>query len=114
MSRNTTSPKIARPTRTALQGGAGYLVAQFVDEVIYDMSPAGVLLLALILTPVVSFLQTAVEDYFGKALLRDIPEPDAPVADTARGERGTIQDAGKFALGLLVVLLLALLLARLF
>lgn len=82
------SPKVARPTRTAIQGGAGYLVAEFIDEVVYDMSGKGLVLLSLILTVFFSWAQTAVEDYFGRALLRDIPEPDQPVADDARGERG--------------------------
>ena len=75
-------PSRARGARTALQGGAGYAVAEFVDAVIYDMPGSGVALLAVILTALFSWAQTTVEDAVGVALLRDVPEPDAPVADT--------------------------------
>jgi cell shape-determining protein MreD len=73
-------PATARGTRTALQGGAGYLVAQLLDTFV-ELSDSQLALVAVILTALFSWLQTVVEDYSGHALLREVPETDPPVVD---------------------------------
>jgi cell shape-determining protein MreD len=76
----TVSPGKARGARTAVQGGAGYLVAELVDTFV-NLNDTQLALLAVILTALFSWVQTVVEDASGRAFLRDIPEPDQPVAD---------------------------------
>lgn len=115
MPKTKTSPGVARGTRTAVQGGAGLLLAEFVDTVIYDMPGAGVIILAAILGGLVSWLQVTVEDAIGKAFLREIPEPDAPVTDQAnppqrilgKAAAAPIKRPKKDELGNAVVILLA-------
>jgi hypothetical protein len=75
-----TKPATARGTRTAVQGGAGYAVAELVDTFI-DLNDTQLAALAVVLTIAFSWIQTTLEDWRGVAFLRDIPEPDAPVAD---------------------------------
>ena len=75
------SPGVARGTRTAVQGGAGILLAELVDSLV-DLPDPTVVILAAVLGGLVSWAQVLVEDAVGRAFLREIPEPDQPVADT--------------------------------
>lgn len=87
---STIRPSRARGARTALQGGAGYVVAELIDTFL-ALSDSQLALLAVILTALFSWVQTTVEDYIGKALLREVPEADQPVADAApQGEGGAV------------------------
>lgn len=74
------SPGAARGTRTAVQGGAGILLAELVDSLV-DLPDPTVVILAAILGGFVSWAQVVIEDAVGHAFLREIPEPDQPVAD---------------------------------
>ncbi len=74
-------PSIARPARTALQGGAGFTVAELLDTFV-DLSDSQLALVAVILTAFFAWVQVLVEDGFGLALLRDVPEHATPLVDT--------------------------------
>ncbi len=78
---NTVSDVVARPVRTAAQGGLAWVVTENVDAFLYDMSDRqyGALLGLLII--LFGWAQVLVENNLGKAFLRVIPEPDAPVVD---------------------------------
>jgi hypothetical protein len=101
------SPKNARGARTAIQGGAGYLVAELIDTFV-DLDKTQLALVAVLLTALFSWVQTAVEDYTGKALLREIPEPNQPVADNERGESWVGFAVGVAAILLAIYIVLAL------
>lgn len=79
----TVSDKVARPIRTAGQLVPAVVVADVIDAFVYDVSDRqyGVLIAAL--TILFGFLQTAYEDYKGKAFMRDMPPPEeVPVIDS--------------------------------
>lgn len=75
------NPAIARPLRTATQLATSTAVIEFIDAVIYDMNDRAYFASVGLLVIVLSSVQVLVEDYFGKAFLRRIPEPDTPVVD---------------------------------
>lgn len=82
MTRKKHAPeKLARPTRTALQGGAGGALAVLIDETFYDLTDAGLMALALVLTTFIGWVQVTIEDYTGRALLRSIPPTEVPIVE---------------------------------
>lgn len=105
-SRPRVSDAVARPARTAIQGGAGYAVAELVDSFV-GLEDSQVFWLAAVLTLAFSYVQTLVENYLGAGLLRQVPPTTAPVVDEA-GE-----SALSVALTVLVVVILVLVLLRL-
>lgn len=78
MTQKRASQSVTRPTRTALQGGAGYAVAELVDS-FHDLSEVQIALLAVVLTIFFSWVQTTVENAIGKGFLRDVPPTTDPV-----------------------------------
>lgn len=82
MARKTVSETIARPLRTAPQGGLAWAVTEGIDAFIVDMNDRQYGILIVLLTMLFSFLQTAVENGIGKALLRTLPDHPQPVTDT--------------------------------
>lgn len=67
--------KLARPGRTAGQGGLAFAIVEVVDSFGADFTTRQYGALLLLLTLVVSFIQVSVEDGLGKAVLRTIPAP---------------------------------------
>lgn len=78
----STSQAVARPVRTAVQGGLGFAVTEFIDAFgIYDMDERQYGACAVILTVVFSGAQTLVENLWGKGFLRQVPGPDVEVVE---------------------------------
>ncbi len=70
---------LKRPVRTLLQGGAGYAVVEFIDAFhIYDMDERQYAIATVVIGAAIGWIQVNVENYFGKALLRDIPDESGP------------------------------------
>lgn len=81
MSHATVSEAVARPLRTAGQGGLGWIVTELVDAFVYDMTDRQYGVLVLALGVLFSFLQTVAENHTGTAVLRTIPPVRAQVLD---------------------------------
>ena len=101
------SDAVARPARTAIQGGAGYAVAELVDSFV-GLTDGQVFWLAAVLTLAFSYAQTLIENHLGAGLLRQVPPTTAPVVD----EGG--ESALGMALTVLVVVVIVILLLRAF
>lgn len=82
MARTTVSETVARPLRTAPQGGLAWAITEGIDAFIVDMNDRQYGILVVLLTIVVSFIQAVVENGIGKALLRTLPDHPQPVTDT--------------------------------
>lgn len=78
---HTISEAVARPVRTAGQGGLGWIVTELIDAFAYDLSDRQYGVLVLAFGVLFSFVQTLVENHTGKALLRTIPPTQAEVVD---------------------------------
>ena len=75
------SQAVARPVRTGVQGGVGWVVAEFIDAFLWNMDERQYGILIVLVTMVAGWIQVLAENHFGKAFLREIPEPPAPPAD---------------------------------
>lgn len=71
---------VARGTRTIIQATPAYLIALLIDS-FWNMDDNQFGIVVLLLTAAVSFIQTAVENYTGKGLLRHVPPTASPVVD---------------------------------
>lgn len=102
---------IARPVRTAAQGGTGWLVVEFIDAFVYDMSDRQYGIAVALATVVLGYLQNVVENLSGVALLRDLPTKEVDVVE--KDETGVIEYNNPILLILAVVgiVLLVLLIA---
>lgn len=69
---------IARPARTLMQGGPALVIVELIDAFTYDMADRQYGVLVAALTLLFSWVQAAVEDYKGKAVLRDITTENVP------------------------------------
>ena len=94
------SESIARPVRTALQLGAATTITECVDAFLTDLTTQQYGALVAGLTLVLSCVQAALENSTGKAVLRQIPPREVPVAD----------DRGAFDLGTALVVCVCLVL----
>lgn len=81
MATTKVSEALARPIRGVGQTGAGLLVTELIDSTIWDMNDKQFGLVVLILGGLISFAQNAIENYLGKAVLRDVPPKEVPVID---------------------------------
>lgn len=79
--RKTVSEVLARPLRTAPQGGGAWAVTEFIDAFIHNMDDRQYGILVVLLTIFFSYAQTAIENYKGKAFLRQVPPLKVPVVD---------------------------------
>ena len=73
---------LARPVRTAIQGGPVWAVMELIEAYnVYDFTDRqwGITLLAG--TALVSFVQTKIENHYGKGFLRKVPPKEVPVVD---------------------------------
>lgn len=78
--RKKVSESVARPTRTAIQGTPAYLITLLIDT-FYNLTDYQFGLVALILTGLVCFIQTEIENHTGKGILRSVPPTQSPVVD---------------------------------
>ena len=74
---------IAGPTRTLLQAGPSYAIIEFLDAFLWDMNDRQYAAAVVLLTMLIGFVQAAIENSTGKALLRKVPPTDVPVVDGA-------------------------------
>ena len=81
MTKKKTAPATARGTRTGVQGGVAGAIVALLASFGLELTETQVGLAIVILTALFSYVQTVVEDHYGKALLREVPEGDQPVAD---------------------------------
>lgn len=84
----TVSEVVARPIRTAAQATPSWIITEFVDAWIYDMSERQFAATVLLLTMVAAYAQAAIENAAGRGWLRAVPprtvpvvEPETPVED---------------------------------
>jgi len=77
------SEALARPARTAMQGSAGWVETEFIDAFIHHLNEQQYGILVVVLTVISGWIQVAVENYLGKAVLRRMPAQSVPVADEA-------------------------------
>jgi hypothetical protein len=73
--------KLARPARTAGQGGLAYALVEVIDSFGADFTTRQYGAILLLLTIVIGYLQIMVEDGLGKGLLRKIPGPEVQVVE---------------------------------
>lgn len=78
--RKQVSESIARSGRTAIQATPAFLITELIDS-FHDLSDYQFGIVVLLLTAGISFVQTEVENYLGKAVLRSVPPTKSPVVD---------------------------------
>lgn len=78
--RKKVSESVARPARTAIQATPAFILTQLVDS-FYNLNDTQFGLVVLVLTALISYVQTEIENHTGKGLLRNVPPTDAPVVD---------------------------------
>ena len=76
---------VARPVRTGGQLIASGVVTEFTDAFIYDMNEKQYAALLGMLTLVFGFIQVTVENWKGKAILRELPEAPVEPVEEAPG-----------------------------
>ncbi len=86
MNKARVSDTFARPIRTAPQGGLAWVLTEFADAFFYNFDDRQYGILVVLLTILVSFIQTTVENGIGKAFLRSIPPAIVPVVDDNHGQ----------------------------
>lgn len=79
---STVSEIVARPVRTAVQMTPAALITEAIDVFIVDLDERGYTVIFGLLTLVIGYIQVAIENYSGKALLRKVPAPKPPVIDS--------------------------------
>lgn len=79
------SEAVARPVRTATQGGLSWAVVEGIDAFFWNMDERQYGVAIVLLGILFSFIQTAIEDGLGKAFLRDLPDTGVPVVEDEGG-----------------------------
>lgn len=77
----TIGENVARPLRTGVQAVPAYALVEFVDAFIHDMTERQYAAAVVLLTMLISLIQTTIENGIGKAFLRRVPPTDAPIID---------------------------------
>lgn len=81
----TSSVRIGEPTarafRTATQGGTAWVLTEFADAWLYDMTERQFGALVALLTLLLAWGQALVENHYGKGFLRAIPPKKVPLID---------------------------------
>lgn len=75
------SEVVARPIRTAAQATPSWILTEFVDAWIFDMSERQFAATVLLLTMLFSYGQAAVENAAGRGFLRKVPPKKVPVVE---------------------------------
>ena len=83
---NTVSEAVARPVRTATQGGLAWALVETTDAFIWNMDDRQYGVAIVLLGILFSFIQTAIEDGIGKAFLRDLPPQPQPILEDEAGD----------------------------
>lgn len=83
------SDAVARPIRTAAQGGTGWLVVEFIDAFLYDMTDRQYGIAVALATVILSWGQNLLENKFGAALLRELPTKGVDVVE--KDEKGAVE-----------------------
>lgn len=78
---------IARPTRTTVQGAIALGLVTLWSEHVDRLTRDELGMYVLVVTAVVNSLIVFIEDKTGFALLRNIPQPTAPVVDDEKPRR---------------------------
>lgn len=78
------SQVVARPVRTTAQAGTALILVDFIHAWFLDMSEVQFGATVAMLTVVIGFIQTLVENKTGKGFLRTPSEPDQPVISPAK------------------------------
>jgi hypothetical protein len=104
------SDAVARPIRTAAQGGTGWLIVEFIDAFFYDLTDRQYGIAVALATVLLSWIQNLLEDKAGTALLRDIPAREVDVVE--KDERGVLNAPTAWVIlgiiGLIVIVWLVL------
>lgn len=87
MSNSRVPALVARPVRGAAQVTTAYVITEFYDSFFVDLSEKQYGALVAMLAVTLSFAQILVENSFGKAFLRQMPERDAEVVEEDGGAR---------------------------
>lgn len=90
MATTKVSEALARPIRGVGQSGAGFVLTQLIDSTIWDMNEVQFGLVVVILGGLVSFLQNTIENYVGRAVLREVPPKEVVVVDN-EGLEGDVE-----------------------
>lgn len=99
---------VTRPTRTAVQGGAAYVIVELVEAFdLYDFTGRQYAITLLALTAVLSSVQAFAENRLGVGFLRQVPPKTEPLVDD-RGETGL-----QLVIGVLLAVILVIVLLRL-
>jgi hypothetical protein len=77
----TVSEVVARPIRTAAQATPSWILTEFVDAWLFDMSERQFAATVLLLTMLFAYGQAAVENAAGRGFLRKVPPKDVPVVE---------------------------------
>lgn len=72
------SEKVARPARTIMQASPALAITEVIDAFAYDMNDRQYGALVMALTITFSWLNVVIEDYRGRALLREANETAVP------------------------------------
>ncbi len=78
---NTVPLSVANATRTVVQAGPAWIIIEFIDAGIYDMTDRLFAASVLLLTMIFSFIMPLIENKLGRALMRT-PATQVPVAPT--------------------------------
>ncbi len=73
------SEKVARPGRTALQATPAFVIVELIDSTFWDMTDRQYGALVAALTMVFAYGLVVVEEWRGKAVLRESAEQSVPV-----------------------------------
>lgn len=76
------SEAVARPVRTAGQLVPAVVIVDVVDAFVTDLDERQYGVAVAALTLLISWVQTVVENHYGRALLRQVPPTTVPVVDT--------------------------------
>jgi len=78
MSKPNVPVKRANAARTAIQAGPAWVVVENIDAFVYDLSDRQFGALVALLLIVFSYVQVVIENYAGRALLRNPYVQDVP------------------------------------
>ena len=94
---------VTRPARTAVQGGAAYILVELVEAFgLYDFTGRQYAITLLALTTLLASVQAALENRLGVGLLRQVPPKTEPLVD----DTGAIDAVTALVIVLLVLCIL--------
>jgi hypothetical protein len=82
---NAVNEAVARPVRTVVQMAPSGVITEFIDAFVHNLDDRQYAALFALLTLLIGFAQTALENRTGKAFLRTVPPRAVPVVDNNAG-----------------------------